>query len=233
MGEKESMALRQARDNLQRNQKELDTATRFEEEMAALLAKQVISPDHIEQAINGNRLGASLRFNRVIAMLAAQMKAHGDRETRIWNLVTHYPVMLKRLKEYRAAEAREAGGEGAEGEVRAEAGARPSDSLPLIVLNIADKALSALVRDQIREVLPGIRMACDVPQPGPADILFCDPAFLGRYAGAARPASRKIFLLLKDPNDFGKFQHFNPKALLFPLSLHKMLKLLLPDVYFA
>lgn len=216
--EDEINLLRQIKSHFGRIQQEVEQSLEFETAFENLLVRQATSPEQLEHALASNRFSTALRIGRIGSLLAAQIGSGGEKAMWIQNLLARYPKLQHRVRQAAAVRAGEKDGS-------------PANDF-LIVLRFQQRWITASLRDQIEEILPGAALRFAETAGERPDALLCDAQYL-KERPAGLPPPPKLFLLVENPADFDQYQACNPRAIPWPLSLHKTMKALLPELYFG
>lgn len=99
------------------------------------------------------------------------------------------------------------------------------------VINFQNKKMSALLKDQLKEVFPEFEIILDKETPETTDILLCDTEILQGYMDRRSLSARRILLYLENRMDYAPFRSLNCKVFMRPISSYKIVKLLLKDLY--
>ncbi len=99
------------------------------------------------------------------------------------------------------------------------------------VINFQNKKIGSLLKDQLKEVFPEFEIILDKEKPETTDILLCDTEVLQGYIDKRSLSARRILLYLENRMDYAPFRSLNCKVFMRPISGHKIVKLLLKDLY--
>lgn len=99
-----------------------------------------------------------------------------------------------------------------------------------IVLIFGKDFLYSYFKDQLHEILPEAEVT-EGPDIEPGDVLITDTESMERLASEDRINTGQLYVLLKDKSEFAAIKDFKPKVFPLPLSLYKVMKALIPDLY--
>jgi len=100
-----------------------------------------------------------------------------------------------------------------------------------VVINFREKRIAVLFKDQLQEVLPTLKIAVNDTTLIPTDMFLCDSDTLKHYIKNNLLETRRIFVLLKNKEEYHVFKDINPRSILEPISVYRTLKLMLQELY--
>ncbi|MCP5047085.1 MAG: hypothetical protein GY940_07920, partial [bacterium] len=226
ISQKEKAAVNKFKKNLHEQVSDIRDIEGLGKELKTVFATKPINKKAMEKILKARHFAIAVNIETVIPFLADRLSkpeyiSRDDREL----LFITFPVMGKMIENYTANAA------------KPQAGA--SDIFKLfnhdsrIVISFNNKALSALIKDQLREVLPQFRVALDVEADGIVgnDILLCDVPVLKNYIKKNAVTGNHIYLFLEHRADYAQFRDYNPRAFMRPISAHRIVKLMLKELY--
>lgn len=99
-----------------------------------------------------------------------------------------------------------------------------------IVLVFDEDYLYSMFKDQLHELLPEAEVV-EGHDIEPDDFLITDTASMEFLASENRVVTKRLYVLLKDKSEFANIKDYKPKAFPSPLSLFKVMKGLIADLY--
>ncbi len=100
-----------------------------------------------------------------------------------------------------------------------------------IIIAFKERELLALFKDQMEDAIPQFQLLQSEKELQPTDILICDSPSLKEYVKRKQIGKQRIYLCLESRADYTAFQDFHPKAFMKPISLYRVIKLILSELY--
>jgi hypothetical protein len=101
---------------------------------------------------------------------------------------------------------------------------------PRFNLHLEDKMLSAFIREHLEDLFPEFAVVTGAPVQSD-DWWVSDYAAFQKIATTQNPACRKKLVVLSDPPQFQEIKEFNPVIFLSPLSIYRLMKALILDLF--
>lgn len=99
-----------------------------------------------------------------------------------------------------------------------------------VVLVFKEEIFYSYFKEQLHELLPE-SVVVESHDIEPDDILITDSESIQDLASENRVNTKRLYVLLKDKAEFAAIKDFNPKVFPLPLSLNKVMKAILPELY--
>lgn len=199
-------------------------------ELKVIFANKPINLESLEKLLKSNHISVALNIDRVCVFLAGRLKrgeyiSDDDRQL----FFMQFP-MIARFIEYLWGQGFEKLLEWENIPSQPKLVKQFAGSLTF-VLNFQNKKMSALLKDQLKEVLPEFEVILDKEKPDPTDILLCDTEVLQGYIDKRSLSARRILLYLENRMDYAPFRSLNCKVFMRPISGYRIVKLLLQDLF--
>ena len=100
-----------------------------------------------------------------------------------------------------------------------------------IVIRLTNKHITAVLREQCRELLPDVPVETESDDVDEEDMLLCDTVTLKDFILKNTLPSQKLFLFLENISEFESFKPYNPRPFLKPFSSYRIIKEILKEIY--
>ncbi len=100
-----------------------------------------------------------------------------------------------------------------------------------IVIQLVNRSFTAMLKEQCRELIPGIPVSTIGAQWKEGDVLVCDTETLREFILKNTLPSKKLFLVLDNRSDFSSFKSYNPRPLMKPVSAYRVLREILKEFF--
>jgi hypothetical protein len=98
------------------------------------------------------------------------------------------------------------------------------------VLVFKEDIFYSYFKEQLHELLPEVEVV-ESHDNEPDDMLIADSESLQDLASENRVNTKRLYILLKDKAEFASIKDFKPKVFPLPLSLNKVMKAIIPELY--
>lgn len=106
-----------------------------------------------------------------------------------------------------------------------------TDSSVKVTLNFKDRKYTAILREQLRETVPHIKLVIDEKNPSSDDILLCDADSLNDLILLGKTIPEKIFIFLEKVANFAAFRSYKPRTFVKPFSFYRITREILQNLY--
>lgn len=225
--EKEKVAVTKFKKKLQEQISDIREIESISKELNTVFTNKPIEREPLEKLIKSHHTSVALNLHRVLPYLADRLYKpeyihKDDRELFFINL----PTTAKFL-EYYNADPEKAQKEGKQGLLN-----YFSNDFRIVVA-FKEKSLTALYKDQLREIIPEFPVALDVApeQIKASDIILCDVPVLKTYVEKKVIAGNRIYMYLENRSEYASYRDYKPKAFMQPISAHRVIKMILKELY--
>lgn len=220
--EEEHNALARIKENMQNINEDIRKIETLDKEVKAILSKAVPDLNQLRRTLETYHLGSAFRIRQLIQMIAEYFQSADEKTIPMWReFFKGFPLLMLMVRETRAPLGKQEDG-------------TPEESIYdklRVVLRFEEKHLSALFKDQFKELLPEFKVVIDPLQLENTDILFCDGQALRNYMSSSTLHTKRIFVVLENRNEFINFKAINPKSFLRPVSVYRAVKMILQEMY--
>ncbi len=177
---------------------------------------------HLRKSIDTFHIGAAFKIKWLIHFIAAHFKTTDEKYVSNWReFFKDLPILTQLVREATVS---------TDDNTLSVSGESFHDKLR-IVIRFQDNVFMALFKDQFHEIIPHFKIVTEVQQLEPTDILVCDGFYLKEYMTAKILNTRRIFVFLENRADFAIYKAVNPRAFFPPLSMYRILKFILQEIY--
>jgi len=219
--EHEKNLLRRVRDNFKEIREEIRKIETIEKTVKLNLQKTAPDVFEFKRIIASNGIAVTFNAHSLTRMMADYFKHADDGTIAKWRaFFKEFPLVSQMVREARLA------GQGTP--------ADPENTLReklRVVINFREKRIAVLFKDQLQEVLPTLKIAVNDTTLIPTDMFLCDSDTLKHYIKNNLLETRRIFVLLKNKEEYHVFKDINPRSILEPISVYRTLKLMLQELY--
>jgi hypothetical protein len=222
--------LRRARKNFNEVFFEIRRITEAMKLMERMFLRPELDFDQLEDFLNKNGITVALHIDRLRQLIEKSLAEAGQESMRHWVLLLRrFPVIGFRLKTSIKQLA-----ETSQPQFKTALN-RLADSLPQqmpkIIIRVTDNHITAVLREQCREILPDFPVTLAKKELNEDDVLICDQEYLKDFILTGTLPSQKLYLLLDKRSDFSSFKSYNPRPLLKPFSAYRIIKEILKELY--
>lgn len=225
--QKEKVAVAKFKQKLQEQIADIRDIENISKELNAVFANKPIERESLEKLIKTHHTAVALNLHRVLPYLAERLNkpeyiSKDDRELLYVNLPT-----IAKFLDYYIADPEKAQKEGKQGLM-----SQFSNDFR-IVISFRDKSLTALYKDQLREIIPDFPVTLDTPPEHVkgSDIILCDVPVLKTYVDKKVIINNRIYLYLENRAEYANYRDYKPKAFMQPVSAHRVIKMILKELY--
>jgi hypothetical protein len=223
--EEETYGMKRVRDNLQNIIEDVRRIDTLEKEVRLVLAKAVPDLNQLKRVIETFHLGAAFKIKTLIRFIAEYMQDMDEKYMPLWReFFKGFPIITQMVREARQTLAQ------TEGKSITPEGESFQDKLRIII-RCKEKYLTALFKDQFNELLPDFNIVADPLQMHATDILLCDTPSLKEYMENNRLNSKRIFLIMDNRQEYNAFKALTPKTFTQPISIYRIVKMILSELY--
>jgi hypothetical protein len=236
--EEESLIIKRVKENFHHIVIDIKTIETLEKEIKLIFLKQVPDLIQLKKAMVSYHMGAAFKMKSLLRMFAEYFKTIDENRAANWKLLfKEFPLIMQLVREARTIINKK--GEqywnsfwDSYEKVRktGETGKSFHDKLRIVV-HFEGKQLTAFFKDQLEEVLPHFNIVVDVRRLTQTDILLCDSFILKNYIKRKALSTHRVFVLLENRSEFTHFKSLNLRAFFRPISIHRVLKLILQELY--
>lgn len=201
--------------------------------LKGIMANKPIETEQLEKFIKANTLGIAMHIEKVCKYLAPRLRrgeyiSNDERQV----FLMQYP-MLARFMDHLWETGSNA--------VEEWENIKPDGKLLKhfrkdlrLVFAFNNKHLTAILKDQLSEILPHFQMILDADPETlkESDILFCDPRGIKPFMDKKAISKHRVFLYLENRTDYAQFRDLKPRAFMKPFSAHRVVRMVLQDLYF-
>ncbi|MGE5343452.1 MAG: hypothetical protein ACM3SY_18440 [Candidatus Omnitrophota bacterium] len=217
--EEEIHALKRVKENFKTIMEDIKKIESVEKEIKRVFMKSIPDWNQLRKTYETLHLGVAFKMDWLSKYLVENYRKSDEKVRASWKeFFKDLPILTQLV---RGANLSDATGNTSESY---------HDKLRIIV-RFQDAILSALFKDQLIEILPHFNIVLDASQLEQTDILLCDGFYLKEYSSAKTLNTKRIFLYLENRAEFAFYKHLNPRAFFPPLSLYRMLKFMLQELY--
>ncbi|MCP5048638.1 MAG: HEAT repeat domain-containing protein [bacterium] len=216
--EEETYSMKRVKDNLKNIIEDVRKGDALEKELKMVLAKSIADLNRLRQVLVNHHMGVAFRIKWVVHSIAEYMKHIDPKYMASWReFFSQFPLITQMVREARSGETGQDGGS-------------LHDTLR-ITIRFEDRSLTALFKDQFKELLPHFNIVIDALQLEPTDILLCDSHSLKEYINSNTLTTKRVFVLLENRSEYNAFKALNPKSFIAPISVYRTVKLILSELY--
>lgn len=106
-----------------------------------------------------------------------------------------------------------------------------SDSGLKVLLNFNNRKYTAILREQLQETVPHVRVVIDEKNPAEEDVLLCDADSLNDLILLGKTIPEKVFIFLEKVASFAAFRSYNPRTFVKPFSFYRITREILQNLY--
>jgi len=233
--EEESFIIKRIKENYHSVLGDVKVIENLEKEVKHIFIKKVPDLVRLKKAINSYHLGIAFRIKFLVNILADYFKTIDEMKTGNWKLLFHeFPLIMQQVREAREIISKR--GESfwnslwESGSIEHKKVNFFHDKLRIVIC-FEERQIIAYFKDQIEEILPHFNTITGMSQLRKTDIFVCDSAILRDYIKRNALATTRVFVLMENRSEFAQFKSLNPRAFFMPLSIHRVLKLILQELY--
>ena len=233
--EEEAFIIKRVKENFHNVLADIKMIEGLEKEVKHIFLKQVLDLVRLKKVIISYHIGTGVKIKSLVHTLADYFKIIDETKTTNWKLMfKEFPLIMQLVRETR--EIIPAKGEQYWHSLW-ESGVKVSKPEVFfqhklrIIVGFEEKQITAYFKDQIEEAIPHFIIITGDCQLRQTDILLCDSSVLREYIRRKGLATNRVFVLLENRTEFNHFKTLNPRAFFQPLSTHKVMKLILQELY--
>ncbi|MCP4217785.1 MAG: hypothetical protein GY765_24300 [bacterium] len=221
--EEDKMEIRKMRENLKAVFAEVRKIEVIEKDVRMALMKSVPDLLMLKRLIESNGLALPFKAKPLMNLIMEHFKADEKSIAKWRGFFKGFPYLTKILREERL--------KADQTDIKnSDKSASLHDRLR-VVLRFEDDQITSLFLDQLAGVIPHIKVAVNDLHLEDTDILLCDSAALKNYIDKKILGTRRIFVMLKQKEEYNLFKDLNPRSFQEPISLFRIFKQLLHDLY--
>lgn len=198
--------------------------------LETMFARPALDADQMANLLGRHSLCISLQTERVNRFIEKNLARAGIKALEQWiEFFRRFPMLGMQIKDAIAQKARQQKG-ALHSQMNQLLQTLPKEPFK-IVFRLNDRRITALFRDQCREIIPGIPLSAEADAWQEGDMLICDAENLKDFILKDSLPSKKLFLILEKTSDFSSFQEYNPHTLVKPFSAYRIMKEILRELY--
>ncbi len=233
--EEESLAIKKVKGNFHNLMIDIKTIETLEKEIKAILLRQIPDLVQLKKVLVSYHLGAAFKIKFLIRSMTGLFKTMEENDIGNWKLfVKEFPLIMRMAREAKTMISQQgddywhsfwdAG-------IKGEKAGKSFHSQLRIVIHFEEKKIAAFFKDQLEEVIPHFTIVLREPRLEPTDILLCDSYALSDYIKQNTLSTNRVFVLLENRKEFSNYKALNPRAFFKPVAFHRVLKLILQELY--
>lgn len=231
ISEAENTELRLVRKNFHDCAFEVRRAEEDMKELEKRLTPPEINFEILSNFFTQNSLSIALGTPRVHELLDKRIMAANAEEIRFWlQFFNEFPMLAFRLKSTILKKA-----EAEKGSVNMVLlkfyEALPKEPVLKILIRLSNLQITAVLRDQCRELLPDFEVQTESDELNETDMLICDAESIKTFILKNSLPSQKLFLFLENVSEFESFKNYNPRPLMKPFSAYKFIREIMRELY--
>lgn len=222
--EEEKIGLRRVRENFKEILEEIRKIEGIEKDIKLNLSKAVPDILGFKRIIASNGIAVTFKAKLLTQMMVDYFTHLDDGTIAKWRaFFKEFPLITQMVRDARMLAGQTQG--------------PPPDPKNLIqnrlrvVINFQEKDISILFKDQFHEILPTIKIVLNDPKLLPTDLFLCDSDILKYYINKKILKTQRVFVLLKNKEEYNVFKDLNPRSFLQPISVYRTVKLMLQELY--
>jgi len=203
----------------------------------AIFVSKPVEREKLEKLIENNHMAVAVKIHHVVGYLASRINnpnivKKDDRE--LFNI--KFPFIAELIKKVSEQGEVKAAEDWTDMATRKELLKHFRERLRIIIA-FKSKRATAFIRDQLLEFYPECEVLADTEfdisknSLKRTDRLICDTFILKQLAEKKAITTDKIYLFLENRVDFAPFREFAPKVFMKPLSGHRVIRLIMQDLF--
>jgi hypothetical protein len=214
--EEENYMMKRVRDNFKNIIDDIRKIEVFEKDIKRNLMKAVPDLHGLRKILETYHIGAAFKMDWVARAISDYFKKSPEKFIVNWReFFKDFPIITQLVKEHSQ---------------NGEKSASYHDKLR-IVIRFQESEITALLKDQVHQVLPNFVVTTNVQHLEPTDILVADSHCLKEFLIAKTLNTKRVFVYMDNRAEFATFKSLNPKSFLPPLSIYKVMKFILSELY--
>lgn len=197
---------------------------------AQLLTRKELDLEQVSGFFTREPLCIAIHINRVSQLIENRLVNAEKEELKLWmQFFNRFPMIAYRLRAAILQKARSY--TGPEGSVLQKFHQALTEKPVKIVIALTNKHITAVLREQFRELLPDVPVETESVDVEDEDVLLCDTVTLKDFILKNTLPSQKLFLFIEDISEFESFKPYNPRPFLKPFSAYRIIKEILKEIY--
>jgi hypothetical protein len=230
LSSKENVEYRKIRKNLNELYYEVKAVEEGFRVLSGVMSQNMPDAERIGYLINKHSLGVSLLMERMQVVVEKQLMEAGTEALNQWvQVFRRFPMIGYRVREAIIQKASQLHGF-ANTQLIQLLESLPSDPVKIVV-RLNDRRVTAVLKDQCKEIIPDIPVDAETDTWREGDLLVCDSETFKDFILKNEIPSQKLFLFLDKRSDFSTFKSYNPRPLVKPFSAYRIIKEILKDLY--
>ncbi|MCP5104876.1 MAG: hypothetical protein GY950_15930 [bacterium] len=195
-----------------------------------LLLRPELNFELVSNFLTQNPLYVAVHIDQLSEIVAKRLMDAGKEDIRLWlQVFNRFPMIAFRLKD--AIREKAQANPGPEGAALFKFHQALPEKPIKIVIRLTNKHITAILREQCRELIPDIPVDTDSDEVEEEDMLLCDTVTLKDFILKNTLPSQKLFLFLENISEFESFKPYNPRPFLKPFSAYRIMKEVLKEIY--
>jgi hypothetical protein len=221
--EEENHGLKRVRENFQNIIEDIKRIDSLEKEIRMILAKTVPDLNQLRRTIETYHIGAAFKIKPMLKLMAEFLNQVDEKALVQWRaFFKGFPILTQLMREERMKLANP--------KAETKSGGSYHDKLRIVIC-FEEQELNALFKDQVQNLLPGFKVTVNEKHLQPTDILLADPGPVKEMMNNNTLHAKRIFLFLESRTEYSTFKALNPKTFKRPISVYKIVKLILQEIY--
>ncbi|MGD2092660.1 MAG: HEAT repeat domain-containing protein [Candidatus Aminicenantes bacterium] len=227
---KEVEELRKARKNLNDLYYEIQRLEEGLKLLERVFARQELDFEQITDFLTRHPLCAALHLQRLTQRVSSRLQAAKPRALRQWiQLFYQFPLVAVLVKDAILEKVH------FQKSPLSPTLTKLHRSLPQephkVIIHLSNRSFTAGLKEQCHDLIPMIPISTEGARWQEGDLLLCDPDTLKEFILKNTLPSKKLFLLLEKQSDFSTYKSYNARALLKPLSVYRVFKEILNEMF--
>jgi hypothetical protein len=236
--EEESYIIKRVKDNFHNCVAEIKNIEALEKEIKFIFFKQMPDLVQLKKAMITYHIGTAFKLNSLLRMFVDYFKTIDESRAANWKLLfNEFPLFMHMVREARIIINQQGEqqwnsiGDSSEKKWDTPGTSKSFHDKLRIIICFEEKQLTAFFKDQLEELLPNFKIVVDERRLIQTDILLCDSHILKSYIKRKTLYTNRIFVLLENRAEFTHYKFVNIRAFFRPISIYRVLKLILQELY--
>jgi len=197
---------------------------------ARMFAQKELNLEQVSGFFTRQPLCIAIHIKRVSQLIETRLADAEKEELKQWvQFFNRFPMVAYRVRAAILQKARSY--TGTEGSVLQKFHQALTEKPVKIVIALTNKHITAVLREQFRELLPDVPVETESDDVEDEDVLLCDTVTLKDFILKNTLPSQKLFLFIEDISEFESFKPYNPRPFLKPFSAYRIIKEILKEIY--